>query len=54
MIAKLSKSILTALGLLSSAALFADDRYIWVEAESGAEYNPIVVKSDPGASQKFI
>ncbi|HMY39991.1 MAG TPA: hypothetical protein PK011_11755, partial [Marinagarivorans sp.] len=53
MIAKLSKSILTALGLFSSAALYAEDRFVWVEAESGAEYNPIVVKSDPGASQKI-
>ena len=53
MIAKLSKGILTALGIFSASSVFAADRFVWIEAETGAEYNPIVVKSDPGASQKI-
>lgn len=37
------------LALLSSAV--AHSANIWLEAETGAEYNPIVVKSDLGASE---
>src|SRR5690606_28208387 len=42
-------SLLLSLGISVSAS--AADQYIWMEAESGAEFNPIVVKSDLAASQ---
>jgi len=42
-------TLLLSLGF--SASVQAADQYIWVEAESGAEYNPIVVKSDLSTGQ---
>lgn len=49
----MKKSALTALAMAAGFSLptYAADQYLWVEAETGAEYNPIVVKSDPAASQ---
>jgi hypothetical protein len=38
-----------SLGLASTAN--AADQYVWIEAETGAEFNPIVVKSDLNAGQ---
>lgn len=35
------------------ASILQSETYIWLEAESGAEYSPIVVKSHPDASQKI-
>jgi aryl-phospho-beta-D-glucosidase BglC (GH1 family) len=42
-----------ALALLTPPAAAAGDAeaVLWIEAESGAEYSPIVVKADPDASQ---
>ncbi len=40
-------SFILSFSLTTAAA----ERYLWLEAESGAEFNPIVVKSDPAASQ---
>lgn len=45
----LVKALLLSLGFSASAQ--AADQFIWVEAETGAEMNPIVVKSDLAASQ---
>src|SRR5690606_35690273 len=49
----MKKSVITTL-LLSlgiSVSAQAADQFIWMEAESGGELNPIVVKSDLAASQ---
>src|SRR5688572_6922219 len=45
----LMKALMLSLGLSGSA--HAADQFLWVEAETGAELNPIVVKSDLAASQ---
>jgi hypothetical protein len=47
---KTALSLLTA-ALFTQAASAAD---IWIEAESGAEYNPMVVKADKGASDAIF
>ena len=49
---KLIKSIIApSLFCISTTALSQTNT--WIEAETGAEYGPIVVKSDPEASQKI-
>src|SRR5690606_24126377 len=47
----LLKALMLSLGV--SAYAHAADQLIWMEAESGAEFNPIVVKSDLAASQSI-
>lgn len=49
--AVINKLFLGCLILTFSLGSMAADRYLWLEAESGAEFDPIVVKSDRGASQ---
>lgn len=46
----MKKALLSLMTLMALIHISAHADNIWIEAESGAEYNPIVVKSDLGAS----
>lgn len=49
--AVINRFLLSILLATFSLNAIAANRYLWQEAETGAEFNPIVVKADPLASQ---